>query len=90
MEFVAIILTLVAIAAIIAIAIIDGLEYSLFRASLGVLVFFIGVSIYIIIDKENTSKTNVNEKQPKYKQEIVYSLKDGKYLPTDTIYTEIK
>lgn len=30
------------------------------------------------------------KEQPKYKQEIVYSLKDGKYLPTDTIYTEIK
>ena len=30
------------------------------------------------------------KEQPKYKQEIVYSLKDGKYLPTDTLYIEIK
>jgi len=30
------------------------------------------------------------KEQPKYKQEIVYSLKDGKYLQTDTLYIEIK
>lgn len=38
---------------------------------------------------ENKKQLDKKE-QPKYKQEIVYSLKDGKYLPTDTLYIEIK
>lgn len=49
--------------------------------------FFLGVGT--TASKETTQKIQEKE-QPKYKQEIVYSLKDGKYLPTDTLYIEIK
>lgn len=87
MEFVIIILMLLAVGLIIATGLIDGEDLALVRALIGIFIFVLGISVYVIamnIDNKPTTK------QPKYKQEIVYSLKDGKYLPTDTLYIEIK
>ena len=87
MEFVIGVLVILALGLIVATALIDYEDLALIRALIGVFIFVLGISICVIamsIDYKPTTK------QPKYKQEIVYSLKDGKYLPTDTLYIEIK
>ena len=89
MEFVIVTLVLLATALVTAVAFIPEEDFALLRALVGMFIFFIGISVGVIASNEN-SKPTTKEKQPKYKQEIVYSLKDGKYLPTDTLYTEIK
>ena len=89
MGFVIIILVLIAIVIILAVALVDDQDLALVRAFLAVLLFCTGIAICTIINREDTIKDSKKE-QPKRKQEIVYSIKDGKYLPTDTIYIEIK
>ena len=78
---------ILAVGLIIATALIDDEDSALIRALIGIFIFCLGVSISAIAININNKPTT---KQPKYKQEIVYSLKDGKYLPTDTLYIEIK
>lgn len=56
----------------------------------GLLMLFIILACLHIGDKIAQNNKSKQKEQTKYKQEIVYSLKDGKYLPTDTIYTEIR
>ena len=81
------ILMLLAVGLIIATALIDNEDLALVRALIGIFIFVLGVSVCYTVMNINNKPTT---KQPKYKQEIVYSLKDGKYLPTDTLYIEIK
>lgn len=78
---------LIAVGLIIATALIDNEDLALVRALIGIFIFVLGVSVCVIAMNINNKPTT---KQPKYKQEIVYSLKDGKYLPADTLYIEIK
>ena len=87
MEFVVGVLVILALGLILAAALIDGEDLALVRALIGIFIFVLGISVCGIAMNINNKPTT---KQPKYKQEIVYSLKDGKYLPTDTIYIEIK
>ena len=87
MEFVMGVLILLALGLIIATALIDDEDLALVRALIGIFIFVLGISVCVIVTNINNKPTT---KQPKYKQEIVYSLKDGKYLPTDTLYIEIK
>ena len=87
MEFIIGFLIILAGGLIVAVGLIDNEDLALVRALIGIFIFVLGVSVCVIAMNINNKPTT---KQPKYKQEIVYSLKDGKYLPTDTLYIEIK
>lgn len=89
MNFVLIILVLLATGLVITVALINDDDLALLRALGGIFIFFLGVAVCVIGESVANEPSNKKE-QPKYKQEIVYSLKDGKYLPTDTLYIEIK
>lgn len=89
MEFVIVILVFLAVGLIIAVGLISDEDLALLRALGGLFIFFLGIATCVIVYEEN-NKHITKDKQYKYKQEIVYSLKDGKHLPTDTLYIEIK
>ena len=78
---------IIALGLILATALIYDEDLALVRALIGIFIFVLGITVCVIAMNINNKPTT---KQPKYKQEIVYSLKDGKYLPTDTLYIEIK
>ena len=78
---------ILALGSIIATSLINDEDLALVRALIGIFIFVLGISVCVITMNINNKPTT---KQPKYKQEIVYSLKDGKYLPTNTLYIEIK